>query len=249
MSPSSSDLDAPPLTARSVVLSVLLGAPSDGLAARDVIAVTGRFEISPATTRVALSRLTSAGELLVADGRYRLSERHLRRQRAQDDALHPPPRAWDGSWRTVVVTGSGRGAAERAELRRVLARHRFGELREGVWLRPDTLDRPSLPDVDLVELDSRPADAASLVRRLWDLDAWSATARSLLRVAGSSAPMPDRFVANAAIVRHLRTDPCLPVELAPSRWPADDLRRTYETFRAELADLTPASLPEQPRPV
>ena len=232
-------LDAPPLTARSVVLSVLLGAPSDGLPARDIIAVADRFEISSATTRVALSRLTSAGELTVDDAVYRLSARHVSRQRAQDEALHPHSRPWDGSWRTLVVAGAGRGAAERAELRRTLTRSRFGELREGVWLRPDTLDRPTLPDVDVVELVSRPDDASSLACRLWDLSAWSVTARTLLEVAGSADPLPERFVANAAIVRHLRTDPCLPAELTPSDWPGDALRRTYEAFRTEIAALIP----------
>ncbi len=236
------------LTARSVVLSLLLGAPAEGLAAREVVGLADRFGVAPATTRVALSRLAGAGEVVARDSVYRLSERHLRRQDAQEEALRPPSHPWDGSWCTVVLTGAGRGAAERAELRRTLTRRRLAELREGVWLRPDNLDRLRLPDVEHVVLSSRPDDEESLVRRLWDLDAWATVAHALLDVARSGAPLPERFEANAAIVRQLRSDPHLPSVLLPADWPGDELRRTYEAFRAELATLSPSSVPQQPNP-
>ena len=41
----------------------------------------------------------------------------------------------------AVVAGGARPAAERADLRRAMVRLRMAELRDGVWLRPDNLDR------------------------------------------------------------------------------------------------------------
>jgi phenylacetic acid degradation operon negative regulatory protein len=36
------------------------------------------------------------------------------------------------------------------------------------------------------------------------------------------------------MVRHLLTDPVLPVELLPDDWPGDALRKAYTIFAAEL---------------
>ncbi|MCW2564643.1 MAG: PaaX protein C-domain, partial [Mycobacterium sp.] len=46
--------------------------------------------------------------------------------------------------------------------------------------------------------------------------------------------IPGQFVAAAAIVRHLLTDPVLPGELLPEDWPGDTLRNVYTSFAAEL---------------
>jgi phenylacetic acid degradation operon negative regulatory protein len=50
----------------------------------------------------------------------------------------------------------------------------------------------------------------------------------------TAADVPGRFVAAAAIVRHLLTDPVLPDELLPGDWPGDALRKAYTNFAAEL---------------
>src|SRR5690606_39899242 len=56
-------------------------------------------------------------DLRRTDTGYRLSDRLLGRQRRQDDALRPHTRVWHGDWEMVVITATGRGPAERADLR------------------------------------------------------------------------------------------------------------------------------------
>jgi phenylacetic acid degradation operon negative regulatory protein len=226
-----------PLSARSVVLSLLLGAHPPELAARDLVAVAEEFGIAEATLRVALTRMVAAGDLDRTGTTYRLSARMLERQRRQDAALEPELVAWEGSWETVVVTSAGRSAADRAELRAELAELRLAELREGVWMRPANLARPlpAWPADLLAVLSSTPADdPARLARRLWDLEAWNATGAELLEAIGSARSGADRLALAAAVVRHLRTDPALPAELLPRDWLADALRETYAGYQREL---------------
>ncbi len=224
------------MTARSVVLSVLLGAHPAWATAAELLRLTADFGIKETALRVALTRMVSAGDLVRSDDGYRLSERLLARQRRQDAALLPVPRQWDGSWLTVVVTCVGADARDRAALRTALQHGRFGELREGVWLRPGNLTEELPGEVRrrarvLRARDDAPADLAAL---LWDLPVWSKYGRRLLRDMAAANGIPGRFTVAAAIVRHLLTDPVLPAELLPADWPGDDLRAAYTEFAAEL---------------
>ncbi|MBO0678966.1 PaaX domain-containing protein, C- domain protein [Mycolicibacterium sp. S2-37] len=224
------------MTARSVVLSVLLGAHPAWATAADLIRLTADFDIRESTVRVALTRMVSAGDLVRSADGYRLSDRLLSRQRRQDDAIDPRLRRWDGTWTTLVITSVGTGARTRAALRNALSDNRFAELREGVWLRPDNLDATLPEDIGrrVRVLHARDDDPAQLAARLWDLDGWAQTGRALLADMSAATDVPARFVAAAAIVRHLLTDPVLPAELLPDGWPGEDLRRAYTAFAAEL---------------
>ncbi len=225
-----------PLSARSVVLSLLLGAHPPELPARDLVRLVEGFGVGGSTARAALSRMAAAGDLRRTDTGYRLSERLLERQRRQDEAVRPHTRAWEGDWEMVVVTATGRGAAERADLRARLTALRLAELREGVWLRPANLCRPLPAELDRVaeRHASRPArPARDLAADLWPLDAWSATAGALLDRVGRARRPADRLTAFAAVVRHLLADPVLPPELLPSDWPGGALREAYARYQRE----------------
>lgn len=226
------------MTARSVVLSLLLGASDDGLPVRDIVALGREFDIAPTSLRVALSRLVAAGELRARDATYRLSDRHRQRRLAQEADLAPTTLPYDGSWTQLVVTSSGREPAERSGLRRAMRERRLAELTGGVWMRPANLavETPAT-SAEVVRLVVRPDDDVALATRLWDLDGWAREAERLLAAAALPASLRDRFVANAAIVRHLRTDPLLPPGLRPAGWPAGPLHDVYESFRAELTAL------------
>ena len=125
------------MTARSVVLSVLLGAHPAWATASELVRLTADFDIKEATLRVALTRMVSAGDLVRSEDGYRLSDRLLARQRRQDDAINPQLRAWDGTWTTLVITSVGIDARTRAACGHVCSRTGSPNLREGVWLRPD----------------------------------------------------------------------------------------------------------------
>jgi phenylacetic acid degradation operon negative regulatory protein len=225
------------MTARSVVLSVLLGAHPAWATASELIRLTADFDIREPTLRVALTRMVSAGDLVRSEDGYRLSDRLLARQRRQDDAINPRVHKWDGSWTTLVITSVGTDARTRATLRTTLQEKRFAELREGVWLRPDNLDIELSPDVlgRLRILHARDEDPSELAARLWDLPGWARVGHQLLDAMAGASDIPGRFMAAAGMVRHLLTDPVLPDELLPDGWPGARLRDSYQTFAAELA--------------
>lgn len=224
------------MTARSVVLSVLLGAHPAWATASELIRLTADFDIKEPTLRVALTRMVGTGDLIRSEDGYRLSDRLLARQRRQDDAINPQLRSWDGTWTTLVITSVGIDARTRAGLRITLQQNRFGELREGVWLRPDNLElalpREVLSRVRVLRgYDDSPAELAA---QLWDMARWARTGRQLLQDNSTAADIPGRFVAAAGMVRHLLTDPVLPDELLPEGWPGAELRQSYAQFAAEL---------------
>jgi phenylacetic acid degradation operon negative regulatory protein len=224
------------MRARSVVLSVLLGAHPAWATASELIRLTADFDIREPTVRVALTRMVSAGDLVRSEDGYRLSDRLLARQRRQDDAINPRLCKWDGTWTTLVITSVGIDARTRAVLRTILQDNRFAELREGVWLRPGNLDMRLPGDVlDRVRvLHARDDDSAGLAGVLWDLPGWVRVGRELLDEMATATDIPARFVVAAAIVRHLLTDPVLPDELLPDHWPGGALREVYRKFAAEL---------------
>jgi phenylacetic acid degradation operon negative regulatory protein len=228
----------PNMTARSVVLSVLLGAHPAHAGASDLIRLTADFGIKETTLRVALTRMVSAGDLVRSADGYRLSDRLLARQRRQDEAMRPRVLVWDGAWRVLIVTSVGDDARTRAALRTSMHDKRFGELREGVWMRPDNLDSELDPDVHarvraLKAYDDAPVQLAG---QLWDLPGWARDGRLLLDEMAQASGVPGRFMAAAAIVRHLLTDPMLPAELLPDDWPGARLRDVYLDFATELSE-------------
>jgi len=218
------------------VLSVLLGAHPAWATAAELIRLTADFGIREPTLRVALTRMVGAGDLVRSADGYRLSDRLLARQRRQDDALDPKVRAWDGTWSTLVITSVGTDAKTRATLRTTLQAKRFGELREGVWMRPANLDLQLTDDLRgrVRVLQARDDDPAGLVDALWDLPTWVGAGRRLLDDLSGASDVPARFVAAAATVRHLLADPVLPGELLPDDWPGAALRQAYHDFAAEL---------------
>jgi phenylacetic acid degradation operon negative regulatory protein len=224
------------LTARSVVLSVLLGAHPAWASSAELVLLTADFGIRESTLRVALTRMVGTGDLVRSADGYRLSDRLLARQRRQDDVIDPQERPWDGTWTTLLITSVGADARSRAELRNTLVQNRFGELREGVWLRPDNLGAvlPEGVATKVRVLRSYDDDPPTLVAQLWDLQAWAREGDRLLAEMAEATDVPGRFVVAAAIVRHLLSDPVLPAELLPRRWPGEQLRLAYRDFAAEL---------------
>lgn len=226
------------MTARSVVLSVLLGAHPAWASAAELVRLTADFDIKEPTLRVALTRMVSAGDLVRSEDGYRLSDRLLTRQRRQDDAIDPRLREYDGQWLTLVITSVGTDARTRASLRNTLQQYRFGELREGVWMRPDNLEQTLPQEITgrVRLLHARDEDPSGLVARLWDLPGWRRAGEQLLHEMADATDVPGRFVAAAGIVRHLLADPVLPDELLPDNWPGAELRKAYNDFAAELVE-------------
>jgi phenylacetic acid degradation operon negative regulatory protein len=138
----------------------------------------------------------------------------------------------------AIVTSTTRPLAERVALRKDMLRHRMGELREGVWMRPDNLSR-GLDGVIAEQCKffaAHHADSPALATSLWDLPGWSDEAHRLLAVLDDADDLAAGFVATAEVIRHLLLDPYLPDELLPAAWPGDRLRQRYTDFNANFAE-------------
>jgi phenylacetic acid degradation operon negative regulatory protein len=230
--------EIPPLSARSAVLSLLLGTPSRSLSAAQLAAAARHLDINPATVRVALTRAVAADELVRDGSQYRLGPRLVERRARQD--VHEAVVAWEGTWETAVVVTTGRSGTDRAALRTRLAGARLAELREGVWMRPTNLRRGTadLSSIDVRLFTATPHDdPAGLAAELWDLAGWTdETLRVLAALEDTSEPGP-RLAVAAHLVRHLSTDPLLPDELQPDDWPAAEARQAYARYLAELESV------------
>ncbi len=239
---SSRNTTEPPLTARSVLLSALLGTEPPELPVGRLVALAALFGITENSARVALSRMTRAGEVAAVDGRYRLAGRLLDRQESQRASRAPTLRAWDGRWTLVALVTPGVDAAERTSARAALLAAHLAEQREGLWLRPTNLDI-ALPRAVMARSYRYVAvpdgDSRRLAAALWDLKEWARTAGELRRRLdalrpdlddGRSRTLAPGFVLSAAVLRHLRADPLLPPELLPPAWPGGDLRAEYDEW-------------------
>ncbi len=206
------------------------------------------FGISDGAARTCLWRMASAGELTSDDGDYALAGRLLERRKRVDDASRIGDTAlpaWDGTWELAVVSLERRSATDRLALRKSATALHLAELREGIWFRPDNLDRNRLPtlravlDRQCVHFHGAETDiAAETVRSLFSLDDWAVDARRLtvamrdeldIEAVGAD-DFTYQFALSIAAVRHLELDPLLPAELIPRQWPARALRSTYRRF-------------------
>lgn len=228
------------LSARSAVLSALLGSHPPRLPARHLVRIGALFGIAEGTVRVALSRMVAAGDLVQEGGAYALSPRLVERQARQDESRDPHVKAWDGTWEVVVVTAERRAPADRAAFRHTMTALRLAELREGTWLRPANLvrDWPEIVTAQCTLIDGRPHDDPTPL--LWDLDGWAAAAARLERSldrALATGDLADGFLVSAAVLRHLLADPLLPDELLPAGWPGAGLRARYDDFDRRYREI------------
>ena len=226
-----------PLTARSIVLSTLLGYEPPELPVRTLVRVGDLFGVAESTVRVALVRMVADGDVTADAGVYRLSGRLLDRHRRRGEIHSPPVRNARGAWRMAVVTAAARPLTARVTLRRAMDSARMAELREGVWLRPANLvdALPETVRAQCTVFTTRPEDPAALADRLWDLHTWAARGVRLLAALDGPLDLRGEFLLSTRIVRHLQTDPVLPLELLPALWPGAALRDRYAEFEADFA--------------
>src|SRR5688572_9091625 len=99
--------NARPLSARSVLASVLLGTDPPRLPTPLLVRTGELFGIAEGTVRTALSRMAAAGEVTAEDGSYSLTGRLVARQRRQAVSRRAEVRDWPGTWELVTVHGTG----------------------------------------------------------------------------------------------------------------------------------------------
>jgi len=253
-----------PFSARSLLLSYLLGTHPPDVPAARLVDVGELFGLRAGTVRTALSRLTAAGDLEADDGRYRLAGRLLERQRELDRGQRSLASGWSGEWWTVLVTADARSVADRRRFRSAMEGALLGELRPDTWMRPANTETPGEVVATFCEsgvVATRGpltvGDGAALARQLWDVDSIESTSTAIVDVLGPlgtalaatevgsderASLLPLTFEVSAVAVRHLRTEPQLPVDLADSS-ASQALRTTY----AEVTALFRSALDEHLR--
>lgn len=236
----SSALDVKPLSARSVILSVLLGSHPPTLPAKQLVALAVVFGFKQGTVRTAVSRMVANSELVLAGNDYSLGPRLLERQRTQDSGRRPVERAWNGEWTTIAVLAERRTVAERRQFRSAMQESLMGELRPDLWLRPTNMPPPATSQALLTTqgtLDGPKPE--ELVRRLWPLDVYRAQTSKLLRAIetskgglerGDHGVIPDTFHISSEVVRFLRIEPRLPLTLDPNAARVGELRSRYDEY-------------------
>lgn len=228
--------DIKPLSARSVVLSLALGAHPRAMTSRELSTAGTHLGVPASGVRVALTRAVAAGELRREGPLYVLGPHLLDRQSRQEQRVSEDP--WDGRWETAVVVVTGRSGAARAALRTTLTDARLGELREGVWMRPANLDRdPPRSPVLRTFVATPDDDPAAIAAELWDLGSWARETTATLELLEVTHTPPERLAVAAHLVRQLAADPLLPAEVSPPGWPAVRARAAYESYRDELRRL------------
>ena len=242
-----------PLSARSLVASLLLRSPPGGMRASRLVQWCDLFGVSEGTARVALSRMVERGELRASNGTYELAGRMSGRRPAQDWSLAPRLLSWNGQWRLAAVHERGRAAADRSALRDAMRRLRVGEVREGLWARPHNLPQQSAPPdawavarAQCAWWTGRPDDEPRrLAAALFDPAEWAARADAVrARLEHATAGLDDAsgdrrlahaFEVGAAALAHIRADPLLPAELGPSAPAGESLRAAYRSYEAVFA--------------
>jgi phenylacetic acid degradation operon negative regulatory protein len=251
------DLLGRPLGARSVMASLLLGMDPPRIRGALLVRWCELFGIAEGTARVALSRMVASGELTMDHGVYELAGALSSRRREQVWVLAPRLRPWQSQWRMATVDPVARSAAERQARRDAMRHLRYGEVREGMWTRPDNLPDEASPEAARAIVDAqctwwtaRPDDEPmELAGRLFAPAAWSVRADELVaqlvdvtaRLGTDDAGLEaDAFVAGAAALVHVRADPLLPEALLPADWHGDALRDAYTRYRVAFGEATAA---------
>lgn len=263
------DLGVHAVSARSLVLSIMLGRPQASMPLATAMALAELFEIPSGTMRTALSRMANAGDIINTGGVMTLGPRHRRRQHQQETGRQQPPMTWNGEWLSVVSVASSRSVAQRREFRSVLTGARFGELRPEHWLRPanapwlsNTIS-PAAIDAVMQRGPITGIDATVLVARLWPLSELHERATAIVAAIDQTidglddvARPPEQevlreaFMVSAAAVRFLAIDPQLPRVLVPADWLVPHLRTRYDhyerVFHRALSRHLTESLGRQP---
>jgi phenylacetic acid degradation operon negative regulatory protein len=235
-----------PLTARSIIVSLLLRSRPPRMRGARLVQWCRLFDVAEGTTRVALSRMVERGELVAEEGVYALAGRTQGRRVAQDWSLDPQRLPWTGAWRTAIVTVGARTASERSALRDAMRHLRHAELRDGVWVRPDNLPRRSAADEWWAVADQQcewwtatPHDDPT---DLFEAASWAGRADQLTRRLDSDTEVLDEsglasgFVTGAAALAHIRSDPLLPADLAATV-PGDELRAAYRKYEVTFSEV------------
>lgn len=242
------------LTARTLILDLLLAIEGQPLPARDAISGAALLGIRENNVRIALMRLSAEGLIEAVDrGVYRLSgaAHELAGEVASWRTIESRTRPWRGDWLVVHSGPLGRSDRKRLKARqRALDMLGFRPLDPGLEVRPDNIeDSVDAVRARLVKLGLEPEagvfvasqfDAARMARisRLWDgkaldasyarlgkaLEAWMQRAAKL----ETEVAARESLLMGRKAIRQVVFDPLLPAPMVD----VEARHAFFETVRA-----------------
>lgn len=231
------------VTPKSLIVDLLVTVREGSMPVRSLVAAAELFGIPENGLRVALARLTAAGQIERDErGQYRFGARAAA-VRAQVDSWRTLERrtvAWDGTW-VGVLNATAAGASTRTQQRqstRALLFLGMRQLGRGLSIRPNNLRGGveqvrarllalGVPEAALVfSLSNLDDEAEKRARALWDVEALETEyRRSIQELVRSEARLPrlpvreamvESFLLGGRVIRKLVLDPLLPEAIAPT---------------------------------
>lgn len=244
------DFESRPGSATSLVRTVLGAYVRDlggSFTIADFVSWMNALEISPESTRIAVTRLKKKGIVrpCVRDGRagYEITEQASAMFGRGDGRIFGFRRMADGDrWRLISFTIPESQRAARHQLRRRLTGIGCGTVAPGLWIAPEYLAAEAVDIVRALELSEFvttfstseidfPGSLRDAATQWWDLSGIADRHRRFLDRcdALSNRPHPqnarDAFVRFAPLLDEWRiipyVDPGLPPAMTPENWPGD----------------------------
>ena len=217
------------------------------------VGLLGSLDISAPAVRTAVSRMVREGWLEPVEQAvrgYDVSERaRARLEEAHTRIYRTAELPWDGRWHLVTVERPA-DRHRRARVAQALGYLGYGQLAHDTWLAPRESPElaAALADVGVSHhgFDAGyQGDARAIAREVWDLEGLAAAYRRFTETA-RSAGAPDHaeqaFATRSVLVHQWRlflfSDPGLPPEALPARWPG---REAAELFDVTARSLMPAA--------
>jgi phenylacetic acid degradation operon negative regulatory protein len=219
-----------------------------------LVRMMGSLDIAAPAVRTAVSRMVRQGWLAPArlDGGpgYRLTPRaDVRLTEAAHRIYRTEPQDWDRHWHLLVIDHVPDRAA-RERIRNGLRYLGYAPLRDGTWVSPRRSDEVDtlLAAEDVRAHGFRAAydgDATVLATDAWDIaglghayERWLAEAQHIVGGDGARAGDEGDFVTRSRLVHEWRkflfTDPGLPRDLLPARWPGEEAAAFFDDQAAQL---------------
>jgi len=220
-----------------------------------LVRLLSQLDVAAPAVRTAISRMVRQGWLLpVTTERgpgYELTVRATRRldeaaERIYRTRVAPP---WDNRWALAVLPHTAE-RSRRERIQRAMEYLGYRQLQQDVWIapRPTPELEPTLAaeDVEPQLFEAAHVGDDAQLLSLWHPDqlaaaytSWLTEAQDVVSNAGDRPDDETAFAARSKLVHEWRkflfTDPGLPRELLPAKWPGDDAAHYFDEHANRLA--------------
>jgi len=216
--------------------------------------LTAPFQVTEATLRTNLSRMTANGVIQTShQGRMAFYSFGDKGQRIRSNVAHGfvalDWSGWDGTYWGVIFSVPDTHGEERHYIRKKLTKYRFALLNPGFWIRP-CHPSESIPQTlhtllssgycRLIRFSNHSEFTAEQMIRMWNLRAVNRQfIKVLALIEESEKKLPflsadqalaERMNVGNTAIQTIFNDPMLPPQFLPQNWQGDHIRKQYRRF-------------------